>query len=90
MAQLTFGERIHILRRRQGLTQPALAKAVGVSAGTIFRVEKGAFRELSSATVARLARVLRVRADYLLGLTADDREWTPDLADVDDDDADAA
>ena len=87
MAQLTFGERIHILRRRHGLTQPALAKAVGVSAGTIFRVEKGAFRELSSTTVARLARVLRVRADYLLGLTADDGEWTPD---VDDDDAHAA
>ena len=87
MAQLTFGERIHILRRRLRLTQPALAKAVGVSAGTIFRVEKGDFSDLKGQTIARLARTLHVRADYLLGLTDDDREWTPD---VDDEDAHAA
>lgn len=87
MAQLTFGERIHILRRRLGLTQPALAKAVGVSAGTIFRVEKGDFSDLKGQTIARLARTLHVRADYLLGLTDDDSEWTPD---VDDEDAPAA
>lgn len=87
MAQLNFGERIHVLRRRRGLTQPALAHAVGVSTGTIFRVEKGDFADLRGQTVARMARALRVRADYLLGLTDDDSEWTPD---VDDDEAHAA
>lgn len=86
MAQLTFGERIHLLRRRRGLTQPALARAVGVSAGTIFRVEKGNFSDLKGQTIARLARTLHVRADYLLGLTDDESEWTPDV----DDDAHAA
>ena len=88
MARLTFGERIHLLRRRRNLTQPALGKAVGVSAGTIFRVEKGEFSDLKGQTIARLARTLQVRADYLLGLTDDNSEWQPDLDD--DEDAHAA
>ena len=89
MAQLTFGERIHILRRRLGsLTQPALAKAVGVSAGTIFRVEKGDFSDFEGADDCPLSADVACRAaDHLLGLTDDDREWTPD---VDDEDAHVA
>ena len=83
----TFGERIHILRRRRGLTQSALAKAIGVSTPTIFRVEKGDFGDVKGQTIARLARTFQVRADYLLGLTDDDSEWTPD---ADEDDAHAA
>lgn len=87
MPRLTFGERVLLQRRRRGLTQSALAKAIGVSTPTIFRVEKGDFGDLKGQTVARMARAFRVRADYLLGLTDDDSEWTPD---VDDEDAHAA
>jgi transcriptional regulator with XRE-family HTH domain len=86
MPRLTLGERVLLQRRRHGLTQSALAKAIGVSTPTIFRVEKGDFGDLKGQTIARLARTLQVRADYLLGLTDDDSEWTPD----DDDDAHAA
>lgn len=87
MPRLTFGERVLLQRRRRGLTQSALAKAIGVSTPTIFRVEKGDFGDLKGHTIARMARAFRVRADYLLGLTDDDSEWTPD---VDDDEAHAA
>jgi iron(III) transport system substrate-binding protein len=46
----------------------ALADAVGVSKATIFRIEKGDFTDVKGQTVAHLARVLNVSADYLLGL----------------------
>jgi transcriptional regulator with XRE-family HTH domain len=50
------------------MTQQALADAVGVSKATIFRIEKGDFTDVKGQTVAQLARILNVSADYLLGL----------------------
>jgi transcriptional regulator with XRE-family HTH domain len=50
------------------MTQQALADAIGVSKATIFRIEKGDFGDVKGQTVARMAKVLNVSADYLLGL----------------------
>jgi transcriptional regulator with XRE-family HTH domain len=65
---MTFGERIHLIRRRQKMTQQSLADAVGVSKATIFRIEKGDFGDVKGQTVARMAKTFNVSADYLLGL----------------------
>jgi transcriptional regulator with XRE-family HTH domain len=76
---LTFGERVGFLRRRRGFTQADFAAKIGVRGNTISRIEKGmqgrwGFEDVKGKTVVALARHLRVSADYLLGLSEDDRE----------------
>lgn len=68
---MTFGERVHLMRRRRKMTQQALGDAVGVTKATIFRVEKGDFADVKGQTIARMAKTLNVSADYLLGLKPD-------------------
>ena len=65
---MTFGERVHLMRRRRKMTQRELGEAVGVSKTTIFRIEKGDFADAMGQTIARMARVLNVSGNYLLGL----------------------
>jgi transcriptional regulator with XRE-family HTH domain len=65
---MNFGERVHLLRRRRKMTQQALADAVGVNKATIFRIEKAELSDAMGQTIAKMARVLNVSADYLLGL----------------------
>ncbi len=65
---MTFGERVHLIRRRRKMTQQALGDAVGVTKATIFRVEKGDFVDVKGQTIAKMAKTLNVSADYLLGL----------------------
>jgi len=65
---MTFGERVHLIRRRRKMTQQALGDAVGVTKATIFRVEKGDFADVKGQTIAKMAKTLNVSADYLLGL----------------------
>jgi transcriptional regulator with XRE-family HTH domain len=62
------GERLVLLRRRKGWTQPKLAREAGMSITTLNRVEN-AHTSLTMEKVAALARVLGTSADYLLGLT---------------------
>ena len=52
-------------RRHRGVTQQALAKAVGVSQAYIAQVENGV-REGSPALLRDIARVLRVRMEDLV------------------------
>jgi transcriptional regulator with XRE-family HTH domain len=65
---MTLGERVLIWRRRRNLTQQALAEAVGIAKNTIARLEQGGITDLRGQVIARLAQVLGVSADYLLGL----------------------
>jgi transcriptional regulator with XRE-family HTH domain len=65
---MNLGERVLIYRRRQNLTQKALAEAVGVAQNTIARLEQGNITDLRGQVVAKLAQVLKVSSDYLLGL----------------------
>lgn len=62
---MTIGERIKIGRRAAGLSQRALAEAVGVSAMAISKYE----RQLdtpSSGVLLRLAQALNVKTEYFL------------------------
>jgi transcriptional regulator with XRE-family HTH domain len=76
---MTLGERILVLRHRLKLSQRQLGKAAAIDANTIARLERGEMRELSSTRIVRLAKVLQVSTDVLLGVVAmdDDSEREP-------------
>ena len=62
-----LGETIKYLRLEKGLTQPELAKLLGVSNG-IISVWENNVNEPKATYIKRLAQVLGVSADYLLGI----------------------
>lgn len=55
----TFGERVHIARRRLQLSQAALAERVGISRNYISMIERG-ITDPSYAIVAELVEYLQV------------------------------
>ena len=63
-----LGETIKMLRLEKNLTQPQLAKRVGVSSGMISIWENN-INEPKASYIKALAQVLEVSSDYLLGLT---------------------
>jgi transcriptional regulator with XRE-family HTH domain len=65
---MTLGERVLIHRRRRNLTQKELAEAVGIAQNTIARLEQGNITDLRGQVIAKLALVLGVSTDHLLGL----------------------
>jgi transcriptional regulator with XRE-family HTH domain len=75
--QAIIGERIRKKRLERGLSQKALAEAVGVSPPAINRFEKG-IKVPSIDTLAKLAKTLGVSADFLLGSGADDGIFVDD------------
>ncbi len=62
-----LGETIKELRIEKGLTQPELAKLVGVSKGMISIWENNV-NEPKASFIKRLAVALEVSADYLLDI----------------------
>ena len=62
-----LGETIKALRTEKGLTQPQLAKLVGVSNGMISIWENN-INEPKASYIKLLAQTLDVSTDYLLGL----------------------
>jgi transcriptional regulator with XRE-family HTH domain len=62
-----MGERVVLLRRRRGLTQPELAHRTQMGITTLNRIEK-AHHTTSIDKLVALARELGCSADYLLGL----------------------
>lgn len=65
-----FGKILKELRGEQGLTQVQLAKAIGVSQGTIYFWENG-INEPTSFYVVALADFFNVSTDELLGHSAE-------------------
>jgi transcriptional regulator with XRE-family HTH domain len=59
------GERVMLLRRRQGLTLRELAQRIGTSYATISRLETGKKPQMTFALMARLAQALQTSLDYL-------------------------
>jgi transcriptional regulator with XRE-family HTH domain len=70
-----LGERIHLTRRRAGLSQVELAARADISPTTLNRVELGR-QKLYAETLVTLAQILGVSVDYLVGMTNDDRPRT--------------
>ena len=65
-----IGQRLREVRLQRGLSQQEAASRAGISMNSLYHYEKG--NKVPSAVVlARLAEVLDVSADYLLGLTDD-------------------
>jgi transcriptional regulator with XRE-family HTH domain len=79
-----LGERIHLARRRSGLSQVELATRAAISPTTLNRVELGR-QKLYADTLVTLARILGVSVDYLVGMTDDDRTLTLRGRQADDD-----
>jgi transcriptional regulator with XRE-family HTH domain len=68
---MTLGERVLVLRRRQGLSQDALAAQVGIHKMTIWRLENNAILDVKGQLLGHLADTLRCSTDYLLGRAAE-------------------
>ena len=68
-----LGRRLRRIRRLRDWTQDELAKRSGINVITISRLETGNAEHAYAKTVRDLARTLKVSADYLLGLSDDDR-----------------
>ncbi len=64
----TIAERVARLRREKGLTQVEMAELLGVSQSVVSDYERGALR-LHGELIAKVAEILSVSADELLGLT---------------------
>ncbi len=63
-----FCERLKNLRKEKGLSQPQLAKEIGVSKGMISFWENG-INEPTITYLIRLCNYFEVSADFLLGLS---------------------
>lgn len=62
-----LSKRIKELRKAAGLTQQETAKQLNIALPTYTRYEYGQ-REPNATTIAAMARLYKVSADYLLGL----------------------
>lgn len=75
----TLGERVRTERKRAGMTQMDLATALraegdeGIDSTAISNMERGVTMSPGIERVVKLAKLFRVSADYLLGLS-DQRE----------------
>jgi transcriptional regulator with XRE-family HTH domain len=63
-----IGERIQREREKRGWTQQELADKAKVKQPVISRLEKQVQQSVSSDALKRLARVLGVTSDYLIGM----------------------
>ena len=63
---MTFGEQVRELRKKNNLSQNALAKLAGVSPRTIFGYEAGTTFPRTETTLNQLAKALGVTNDVLL------------------------
>ncbi len=65
---MTFGEHIATLRKRKGLSQSDLGKAVGTSGDIIGKYERDEVKP-SIEVASKVADALEVSVDFLLGKT---------------------
>lgn len=78
---MTFGERVKRFREAASLSQPALAKQIGVSQATISQIESG--DSASSKHIFKLAKALNVKpSDLDPDIPADTMSVPDDMVDV--------
>lgn len=70
-SELKLGKTIQEARQKAGLTQQELCQQADLSYSTLAKIERGAIKTPSVFTVARIARVLGISMDGLLGATVD-------------------
>jgi transcriptional regulator with XRE-family HTH domain len=64
---MTTGQRIAAARKKLGMTQDNVTRALEVSSAQMSKWERGE-QMPSCGNIAALAKILHVSADYLLGL----------------------
>lgn len=67
----TIGSRVRALRKRRGLTQVQLARAVGISQGSLSLIETDATQVPAGETLAALCKALRTTPDFLIAGAGD-------------------
>jgi len=67
MDEKGLGRRLQAVRREKGFTQQTLCAETGISYSTLAKIERGAIRAPSIFTVMRMAEVMGVTMDELLG-----------------------
>jgi transcriptional regulator with XRE-family HTH domain len=72
----TLGDRIRMHRARLRLSQTALGKQTGLSLTSISAIEAGK-TDPRASHLKKLAKVLGVSVDYLLGMDEQDSEFEP-------------
>jgi DNA-binding Xre family transcriptional regulator len=66
-----FGNRVFILSQKRDLTMREIARRIGASPSCVSRYASGKQEDIMVNNAVKLARVLDVPLDYLLGLTDD-------------------
>jgi transcriptional regulator with XRE-family HTH domain len=69
---MTIGQRIRRRRQELGWSQRELAQRVSTRQATIADLERGTQKETSTALIRRLAKVLGVTSDWLIGMYEED------------------
>jgi transcriptional regulator with XRE-family HTH domain len=69
-----IGTRILLARRKRGLRQGEVAKLAGISQKQMSQIETGKRPGVQAVTIAKIAQVLHVSTDYLLGLK-EEENW---------------
>jgi transcriptional regulator with XRE-family HTH domain len=64
-----LGKRIVTTREKIGWSQRELVRISGVGQNNLSALEQGKKPSVRADTIVRLAKALRISADYLLGLT---------------------
>jgi transcriptional regulator with XRE-family HTH domain len=77
MEEYGFADRLKAARARAGWSQTELGKRSGVHAMAISRLERGEKKDVTGATLRKLALTLQVSGDYLLGLTEEIERVSP-------------
>ena len=72
---ISVGDRIQWLRKKKGLSQVQLAKAVGISGPSVSNLETGVSKMPASTTLLRLAAVLEANPDWIISGRGDPYEW---------------
>lgn len=67
MSELTIGQKIKVLREKNGLTLEQVGSAVGVGKSTVRKWETGIIANMRRDKIAALARVLHTTPAYLMG-----------------------
>jgi transcriptional regulator with XRE-family HTH domain len=70
-------ERLRLQRLKLRLTQQQLGQLIGQDQGYVSRLERGEVTEITVRTLGRIADVLHVSTDYLLGRKDEESEVLP-------------
>jgi transcriptional regulator with XRE-family HTH domain len=73
MGEPIIGQRIRTLREQQGMSQAALARALGASANAVNYIELGSTKAPHIDRLIAIADLFNVSLDYLVGRSDDPR-----------------